>query len=141
RLDLVDRRGLQLAGPSGNHVDAGGRRPPRAVCREHGRARAEDARSAARPAADPQLVARHEGISRGAAERLRLLAAAAPAAVLARGALAEPLPPPAGAAAMDARHRLLQADRLDLPADAARARRHPRPRSAVDDLLLHRRPG
>ena len=42
-------------------------------------------------------------------------------------------------AALDARHRLHPADRLDVPADAARARSDRRGRSDADDLLLHRR--
>ena len=40
-LHLVDRLGLHLAGPPGDHVDAGGRGAPRAVRREHRRARAD----------------------------------------------------------------------------------------------------
>ena len=51
-------------------------RSPGAVRREHRRPRAAGARSAARPPARPQLVARHQGIPRGAAEPVRLLAAA-----------------------------------------------------------------
>ena len=57
-------------------------RAPRAVPREHRRPRAERARSAARAPARAQLVARHQGLPRGAAEPVRLLAAAAAVAVL-----------------------------------------------------------
>src|ERR1044072_7044817 len=56
-LHLVDRLGFHLAGPSGNHVDAGGGRTPRTVSGEHGRPRAERSRFAAPAAAGPQLVA------------------------------------------------------------------------------------
>ena len=53
----------------------------------------------------------------------------AAAAVFARGAVGQPVPADAGAAALDARDRVLPADRLDVPADAAGARPDARARS------------
>ena len=52
-----------------------------------------------------------------------------PLAVFAAGPLGQPLAAAAIAAALDARDRLLSADRLDVSADAARARPDPRSRS------------
>src|SRR4030095_8223748 len=90
--------------------------------------------------ADPQLVARDEGVPSGASESLRLLAARTSLALPAALAMDQQDRDGAGAAPLDARHRILRANRLDVPADAARARSDWRARSPADDLLLHRRP-
>ncbi len=93
---------------------------PRAVPREHRRPRAADARPAARAPADsatggaaPRASAR-SGRTCSSTRRWSL-----PLAVLAAGALDQPLRADARAQALDAGHRLLPADRLDVPADAA----------------------
>src|SRR5262249_27491492 len=124
----------------GDHVAPRERGASRAVRREHGRAGAEGARPRARAAADSELVARHEGIPRRTAEPVRVFAARAAAAVLASGAIRQSADSLQRPAALAARDRVLPADRLDVPADAAGARSHHRARPAPDDLLLHRRP-
>ena len=139
-LHLVDRLGLHLAGPPGDHVDAGRRRAPRAVHREHRRPARRSVRDL------PRVRQRIRNWWRGTKgfreERPNLFVYSPLLLPLPYSRLARwinRVAAAARAAALDARHRLLPADRLDVPADAARARSDRDRRSAADDLLLHRR--
>src|SRR6266851_3871469 len=95
---------------------------------------AADARSPARAPADPELVARHEGVPRRAAEPVRLLAARAAVAVPASVPLVQPVRADARDPPVDAGDRFFATHCLDVPADAARAGSHRGARPAGDDL-------
>src|SRR3712207_7809754 len=65
-LHFVDRLGVYLAGPPGDHGAAGRRRQPRAVRREHGRTPARAPRPAAPARTAQELAARAQRLPRGA---------------------------------------------------------------------------
>ena len=103
--------------------------------------RADAPRSAARCASGIRNWWRGtKGFRAGADEPVRVLAARAAVAVFARWRAGSTGSCCARAPPLDARDRVLPADRLDVPADAARARPD---RATIDpradDLLLHRR--